>query len=139
MKSSTMTRGSLVVVSLQGRLASVQDPGTIPDELKSAIRRGNGIILNMADVPAIDCSGIGLLVTLYRAVRGAGGRLQLLNLQERPREMLAACGVLAILEPSDSEEDALASLIGPDRCELYLERTRLLLGCHQRMAFAGTA
>lgn len=121
-----MTRGSLVVVSLQGRLASVLDPGTIPDELKGAISRGTGIVLDVAGVPAIDCSGIGLLVTHYRAVREVGGRLQLLNLQERPRQMLAACGVLAILTPSDSEEDALARLIGPDRTELYLERTRLL-------------
>jgi anti-anti-sigma factor len=134
-----MTRGSLVVVSLQGRLASVRDPGMIPDELKGAIRRGTGIVLDMAGVPAIDCSGIGLLVTLYVAVQEVGGGLQLLNLQEKPRRMLAACGVLALLRPFDSEEDALSSLIGPGRSELYLERKRLLVGCHQRMAFAGTA
>jgi anti-anti-sigma factor len=110
-----MTRGSLVVVSLQGRLASVRDPGMIPDELKGAIRRGTGIVLDMAGVPAIDCSGIGLLVTLYVAVQEVGGGLQLLNLQEKPRRMLAACGVLALLRPFDSEEDALSSLIGPGR------------------------
>lgn len=137
MKASTMTRGSLIVVSLQGRLASVPHPGAIPDELRGAIRKGTGIVLDMAGVPALDCSGIGLLVTLYRAVQERGGRLQLVNLQERPRQMLAACGVLAILKPSNSEEEALASLIGPERPELYLERTRLLLGAQRRMAFAG--
>jgi hypothetical protein len=61
----------------------------------------------------------------------------LVHLQKRPRQMLAACGLLAILEPSDSEEDALASLIGPDRDELYLERTRVLLGLRPRSMFAG--
>lgn len=136
MKTSTTTRGSLVVVSLQGRLASVPDPGMIPDELRGSIRRRAGIVLDMAGVPAIDCSGIGMLVTLYRAAQEMGGRVQLVNLQERPRQMLAACGVLAILKPSDSEEDALASLIGPERPELYLERTRLLLGAQRPMAFA---
>lgn len=132
-----MTRGTLVVVSIKAVSPRVPDPGRIPAELSGAIRRGTGIILDMTGVSAIDCSGIGLLATLYVAVREVGGRLTLPNLQERPRQMLAACGVLAILNPADSEEDALASIIGPDRPEMYLERTRLLLGARRRLAFAG--
>ena len=115
------------------------DPGAIPDELKNVIRKEARIILEMGAVPAMDCSGIGLLVTLYRAVCEMGGRLQLLNVRERPRLMLDACGLLTILQASEREEDALASLVGPDRPELYLERTRLFLGAPSRTAFARLA
>lgn len=134
-----MARSSIVVVSLQGRLTSALDPGAIPDELKRVIRRETRIILDMQAVQAMDCSGIGLLVTLYPLVREMDGRLQLQNLRQRPRQMLEACGLLTILPTSESEEDALAVLIGPDRSELYLDRARLFLGTPSRRAFTELA
>jgi hypothetical protein len=51
--------------------------------------------------------------------------------------MLEVCGLLSILQTSESEEEAIASVIGPSSSELYLNRARLPLRIPVAGTFAG--
>jgi len=118
-----MTAGTVVVLALQGRLTSVLHPGASAVELLTRVQAAKPrIILNLGAVAIVDCSGIGLIAALCRAARDRGGDLRLLGLHERPRRLLELCGVLRVIQTFKTEENALASFVGRDDPELYLER-----------------
>jgi anti-anti-sigma factor len=127
MEASMMARGPIYFVSLRGRLVSVRSPDVIPRDWTRWLRPNSDLVLDLGDVHAIDCSGIGLLVTVYVFARETDARLQLANLRFGARRMLEVCGLLEILRPSECEESALAGLIGPERSELYMDRASLTL------------
>ncbi len=127
MTTSALTHGAIVVISVRGSLISIPDPDQIPWELKALLGRSAGVILDLRDVPRLDCSGIGFLASLYPLVHEMEGQLHLVNLGTRPRQMLEACGLLPILQSTSSEEDALTFVIEPGSPERYLERAELKL------------
>jgi anti-sigma B factor antagonist len=118
-----MTAGTVVVLALQGRLTSVLHPGASAVELLTRVQAAKPrIILNLGAVAIVDCSGVGLIAAACRAARDRGGDLRLLGLHERPRRLLELCGVLRVIQTFKTEENALASFVGRDDPELYLER-----------------
>jgi anti-anti-sigma factor len=46
------------------------------------------IILNLREMPYVDSSGIGELISVFVAVRREGGRMMLVGLSKRVREVL---------------------------------------------------
>jgi anti-anti-sigma factor len=67
------------------------------------------IILNLEEINYIDSSGVGELIGAYTFVVNEGGRLKLLHLTKRIREVLAITKLLTVFEVFDDEKAALAS------------------------------
>lgn len=120
---SNMAAGTVVLLAVRGRLTSVLYPGAIAVDLLTRIPAAKPrVVLDLGAVPIVDCSGIGLLASLCRTARMLGGDLRLVGVRERPRRLLEICGLLRVLQSFENEEDALASIVGTDGPELYLER-----------------
>ncbi len=79
---------------------------TVRDLLNKGARK---IVLNLADVPYIDSSGVGELVSTYTTVAGQGGELKLMNLTPRTRDLLSMTKLLTVFHVCDSEQSAAAS------------------------------
>jgi len=80
-----------VVLQCQGRLVHGEESAL----LCAAIRHhGRDVVLDLADVTAIDAAGIGALVSL----QAAGVYLKLMNPTEQVREVLKLTGLERILE-----------------------------------------
>jgi len=123
-----MTAGTVIVLGLQGRLTSVLHPCATALKVLTRIQAGKpSVILDLRAVPSVDASGVGLIAALYRQARERGGDLMLVGLQERPRRLLAICGLLRFLQTFKTEEDALQSIVTRGGPELYLERPPLCL------------
>ncbi len=67
------------------------------------------IVLNLADVPFMDSSGVGELVSTYTTVVGHGGEVKLMNLTPRTRDLLSMTQLLTVFEVLESEQSAAAS------------------------------
>ncbi len=83
-------------------------------KLRAALRQmmGEGkhqILLNLADVSHIDSSGLGELVAGYVAVKDIGGKLKLLNLNQRVRELMVMTKLLTVFEVYEDESEAVKS------------------------------
>jgi len=118
-----MAFGTVVVLALKDRLTFVLRPDAAAVELLTSVRTVRPrILLDMRAVCVLDGSGIGLLAALHRVARSVGGDLRLFGLRERPRLLLAVCGLLRVFQVFENEEDALASIVEQDDPELYLER-----------------
>ena len=90
MKIDSRTVGDIHVPDCRGKLTLGNDTQVIISNI-SGILNGGGkkIVLNLADVPYIDSSGIGELVSADTTVANRGGQLKLLNLTQKVYESLS--------------------------------------------------
>ena len=112
MKIETRTVGDVKILDCNGRITLGEGTmvvrKTVLDLLKDDQKK---IILNLADVNYIDSSGIGELVSTYTTVTNSGGKLILLNLTKKIRELLAITKLLTVFHVFEDEQVALASIL----------------------------
>lgn len=111
MNIATSTFGSVTVLAVDDRLTVEAELGKVQDAVRHLVGRGKKyIILNLNQVHSLDCAGIGVLVTVYRAVRENGGELALASMRERPRRLLEMAGLLTVIRAFDNERQAVVGL-----------------------------
>jgi anti-sigma B factor antagonist len=84
------------------------------DALREAVTRlvdggRTKIVLNLAEVPYVDSAGLGEIVRCYTTVSRKGGRLKLLHLTKKIKDLLAITKLLTVFETYDSEDEAVKS------------------------------
>ena len=67
------------------------------------------LVLDLEHVPAIDSSGIGVLLQAYTSLHHRGGQCKLLNLARTPAEVLRVVGLLNVFEVYHDRNALLAS------------------------------
>lgn len=121
MTSNTRHIADLAIVDLNGRIILGQETSLLRKTIRDLIDCGKtNIILNLCEVPCIDSSGIGELVSAFVAVQRAGGSLKLFGLTRRVREVLQIVKLLTVLDIFESEEAALAAFARGERPALEL-------------------
>jgi anti-sigma B factor antagonist len=103
-------RSHINVVHLRGPLRL----GDALDGLRQTLEEllGSGepcLVFNLADVPMIDSSGIGLLVRFLASTKARGGNIKLVNPSQFAIRTLKLVGVLNLFEVFDDEEKAVES------------------------------
>lgn len=88
--------GDMVILRCEGRIVRGEESGL----LCAAVRQhGQDIVLDLADVTAIDAAGIGALVSL----QAAGVYLKLMNPTEPVRAILRLTGMESLFEICGAE------------------------------------
>nr|MBF0681795.1 STAS domain-containing protein [Pseudomonas sp.] len=104
------TLGEKLVVSLNGQLNSVNAAAT-ESELLEHINRGVGkIAVDLSQLNYISSAGLRVVLVLAKRLRQASGKLVIFGLQPNVREVFDVSGFLAILNVSDTRDQALAAL-----------------------------
>ncbi len=99
---------SVPFLRLQGRLDAAAAPGLLA-RLNGAISDGQRqLVVDLADVPFIDSTGLGSLVSGLKATRLAGGVLRLARPGEQARTILQLTTLDRVLKPYATTEEALA-------------------------------
>ena len=68
------------------------------------------LLLNLADVPYMDSTGLGELVSVFVTVRNYKGTLKLVTLTDRMRELFEVAKLVQVFDVFDDAADALQSL-----------------------------
>ena len=102
----------------------------MPSTTSSRENRIN-LVVNLADVTAIDSAGIGVLVGRFLSVRRRGGDMKLANLTARSHRVMTITQLLDVFDCFDSVDEAVAgfavaSLISSDdsRPKIYRRARR---------------
>jgi anti-sigma B factor antagonist len=103
-------REEVQVIHLHGDL-KIGDP---VDSFRQTVEElfGNGdsrIVVDVADVPMIDSSGIGALVRLLTIAKQRGGALKLVNPSKLAVQTLKIVGLLNLFEIYEDEGQAVSS------------------------------
>jgi anti-anti-sigma factor len=85
------------VVRCQGNL-TLENSAFLKTEAKCRIPENGRLILDLTDVGRMDSSGLGALIALYLSARGKHCGLELINLNQQIRKVLAISNLLATFE-----------------------------------------
>ena len=110
MKSQVRDRGDVRVIELSGKVTIGTGDVKIRELIDSAVDAGKTkILVDLADVTAIDSSGIGELVACFTSVKKRGGHLKLLRLSPKMNDILQVTQLITVFDVFDDEEEAVAS------------------------------
>ena len=110
MEINPRTDGSVTILDLKGNLTIGSGEEELGEMISQLLGEGRKhLLLNLAEVPVIDSSGIGGLIKSFTRVKNGGGKLKLLNPSRTMRQLLSITGLLSVLEIFDDEATALSS------------------------------
>lgn len=85
------------VMECFGRLTSENVP-LLKGAMREACERKVRIVLDLKEVPLMDSSGLGAVVTLHVSARTRGCRLEVLNASKQILELFSVTNVLSLFE-----------------------------------------
>jgi len=85
------------VVECFGRL-TIENVPLLKDAMREACQRKGRIVLDLKEVPMMDSSGLGAVVTLHVSARTRGCRLEVLNASKQILELFSVMNVLSLFE-----------------------------------------
>jgi len=107
---SVLKQSNVHILRLRGRLTLGQPVDTFRQAFEQAFENGDRhFLVNLAEVPMVDSSGIGTLVRCQTSARLRGGNIKLIQPQDYTVRTLKMVGLLELFEIYDSEENAAAS------------------------------
>jgi anti-sigma B factor antagonist len=102
--------GDVVILDLHGRILSGEGERAIREAVGRLVDSGAAnLLVNFADVPYVDSSIVGEMVTTLTTVSRTGGKLKLLGLPARVRSLLSMTRLLTVFETYESEDEAVRS------------------------------
>jgi anti-anti-sigma factor len=86
-----------VVVECHGKL-TLEHAAQLRNKIRTLIPDEKRIVLDLKEVPFMDSSGLGTLVTLYVSGRSRGCKLELINVSAALRTLLGMTNLLSLFE-----------------------------------------
>jgi anti-sigma B factor antagonist len=110
MEIQDRTSGDVTIIDLNGNLIIGKSEESLRETIKQLLTEGRKLLLlNLADVPTIDSSGIGAMIKSFTGVKEAGGKLKVLKPSRMARQLLSISGLLSVLETYEDEKTAVSS------------------------------
>ncbi len=88
------------VVLCSGRLTA-EVSAAFKEQVKGLLPEAPRLVLDLTDLQHMDSSGLGALVALYVSARSAQRELELVNLNQRIRELLRISNLLSLFGSGD--------------------------------------
>ena len=103
-------RGTVQLIQLRGALRMGPGVDGLRQAMEEALNNGDTrLVLNLAEVPMIDSSGIGLVVRFLASTKQRGGSIKLAQPSKFAIQTLKLVGVLNLFEVFDNDDAAVAS------------------------------
>jgi anti-sigma B factor antagonist len=103
-------REGIALLDLKGRIVVGEEATRLRETLRALVDEGkHNVVLNLHEVDYIDSTGLGALVMCYNSVGKAGGKVKLVNLNQRTIELLVMTKLAIVFESFSDEQDAVNS------------------------------
>jgi anti-sigma B factor antagonist len=110
MEITVRNNGPVTIIDLNGNLTIGRNEESLRETVKRLIADGHhAVLLNLADVPTIDSSGIGAIIKSFTSLQEAGGKLKVLRPSRMARQLLTITGLMSVLESFEDESQAITS------------------------------
>ena len=111
-KLTTRQVGDVTVIDVSGKITLGEGSSTLRDALRELVKNNHkDILLNLKDVSYIDSSGIGELVSAFTTITNVGGRLKLLGLTHRVKDLLQITKLYTVFVIHEDEAHAVRSFV----------------------------
>ncbi len=103
-------RGEVQLIQLRGPLRMGPAVDGLRQTMEEALRNGDTrLVLNLAEVPMIDSSAIGLVMRFLASTKQRGGNVKLVQPSKFAIQTLRLVGVLNLFEVFDNDDAAVES------------------------------
>lgn len=110
MNINVRNRGDVRLIKLQGPLRLGDAVDKFREALDDALAvEEPQVLVDLAEVPMIDSSGVGVLVKALTSAKQRGGKIGLISPSKFSVQTLRLVGVLNLFEIFENEETAVAS------------------------------
>ena len=100
----------ITIVELTGSLTIGRNEESLREAVTRLIAEEQRLVLlNLAEVPTIDSSGIGAVIKCFTSLQEANGQMKVLKPSRMARQLLQITGLLSVLETFEDEQAALES------------------------------
>jgi len=93
----TTTTGDTSTVLCTGKLVTAST-GILQAEVRGLLPGSKRVVLDLTNLSYMDSSGLGSIIGLYVTVKTAGGKLEVINLSARVRQLFSITNVLSLFE-----------------------------------------
>ncbi len=110
MKIKERMNGDVCVLEISGKVQGGPDDDIFRQTVQRLVEEGKKkVILDLSDVPWMNSTGVGIIVSGFTTITNAGGQVKLLNVKERVKSILMVTRLLSVFESYYHEEDAVKS------------------------------
>ncbi len=108
LKVNIRPHDSVNIVDLEGMLDTNTTPAA--EEKVNALLEGGGrkLLFNLEKLDYVSSTGLRLILTTAKRLRGNGGDIRLCGLNQMVRDLFEMTGIMVILNVFESETEALA-------------------------------
>ena len=107
---NTRTVDAITILDLHGALDAGHEDAALRKAIRLAFESGaHTVILNMAEVPGIDSSGVAALASGHMTATNRGGELKLCNLTQKLKDVFVIMRLHTVFHSYASEAEAIAS------------------------------
>jgi anti-sigma B factor antagonist len=107
---NVVKRGQVRLIHLRGALRMGPAVDSLRQTMEEALGSGDTcLILNLAEVPMIDSSGIGLVMRFLASTKQRGGNIKLVQPSKFAVQTFRLVGVLNLFEVFDDDDAAVES------------------------------
>jgi anti-sigma B factor antagonist len=110
MKIKERQNGDVTVLEISGKVQGGPDDDVFRQTITNLVESGKTkVLLDLSDVPWMNSTGVGIIVSGFTTITNAGGQVKLLNVKERVKSILMVTRLLSVFESYYHEEDAIKS------------------------------
>lgn len=100
----------VAVVDLAGKITLGEGCGLVRDTIKNLMSSGHkDILLNVQNVNYLDSAGLGEVVGSYATVTNLGGRIKLLHVDGKVKDLLQVTKLYTVFVTFTDEDEAVQS------------------------------
>ncbi len=100
----------VVILEFSGKVMGGPDSDKVKEAISELVEGGvKKALIDLSDVPWMNSSGVGILISAYTSMKNAGAQVKFLNINERVKSILMVTKLLTVFESYYNREDALAS------------------------------
>lgn len=110
MKIEKRKKGDVLILDLKGKILIGEGIEELREAINTAVKeKESKLLLNFADVPYLDSTGLGEVVRAYTSVKKEGGVVKIINLTNKVRDLLSVTKLITVFETFEEEDKAIAS------------------------------
>lgn len=110
MKIEKRKKNNVVILDLKGKILFGDGIEELRASINSAIKENEkNLLLNFAEVPYLDSTGLGEVVRSYTTLKKVGGTVKIVNLTNKVKDLLTVTKLITVFETFENEDDGIKS------------------------------
>ncbi|MBM4129989.1 STAS domain-containing protein [bacterium] len=110
MKVKRIPHADVMVLEVSGKIMGGPDFDMFKGEVKELLDAGcRKVVLDLGEVPWINSTGLGILITAHHSIKAAAGIMKVCNVKERVLSIFYVSQLERVFEVHPDRETAVAS------------------------------